>query len=151
MMAEFDTRPISFEDAARWVNERHRHLPAPIGHKFSIAAVDRWGRMFGVVMVGRPVARHQDDGMTLEVNRCCTDGTKNACSFLYAAAARAAKALGYARIITYTLDTEPGTSLRAVGWYGAGNVRPEPWDRPARQRRTPDLVGGKLKWHKALK
>ena len=74
------------------------------------------GRLAGVAIVGRPVSRYLDDGKTLEVNRLCTDGTKNACSFLYAAAARAARAMGYQRIITYTLDTEGGASLRAAGW-----------------------------------
>lgn len=83
--------------------------------KFSLGCMAN-GHLAGVAIVGRPVSRYLDDGLTLEVNRLCTDGTKNACSFLYGAAARAAKVLGYHRIVTYILDTESGVSLRASGW-----------------------------------
>lgn len=72
--------------------------------------------MVGVATAGRPVARHYDDGRTLEVNRTCTDGTKNANSMLYGAVWRAAKAMGYLRCITYTQADETGASLRAAGW-----------------------------------
>jgi len=78
------------------------------------------GALAGVAIVGRPVSRYLDDGLTLEVTRLCTDGTKNACSFLYGAAWRAAKALGYKKIITYTLATETGASLKATGWICEG-------------------------------
>ena len=81
----------------------------------------------GVVIAGRPVSRYLDDGLTLEVNRLCTTGEKNACSMLYAAAARAAKAMGYRKIITYTLDNEPGTSLRAAGWTCMGRAGGKRW------------------------
>jgi hypothetical protein len=81
-----------------------------------MGAVDDRGKLIGVVIVGRPVTPMQDDRRTLEVNRCCTDGTKNACSFLYAAAWRVTKELGYTRLITYTLATESGTSLVAAGF-----------------------------------
>lgn len=108
-------RPCDYCTAKEFVNENHRHHKAPPGHKFSISCYDG-ERLCGVAMVGRPVGRRFDDGMTLEVNRCCTDGTKNACSMLYSAAWRAAKALGYRRIITYTLKSESGASLRSAGW-----------------------------------
>ena len=81
----------------------------------------------GVAITGRPVSRYLDDGLTLEVNRLCTDGTRNACSFLYGAAARAAKAMGYRKIITYILDTEDGASLRAAGWSCAGLAGGKEW------------------------
>lgn len=110
-----ELRPIDLKGARAFVGEHHRHNKPPIGHKFSIACYDD-GRLCGVVMVGRPVARNLDDGMTLEINRNCTDGTYNACSMLYGAACKAAKALGYKRIVTYTLQSEPGTSLKASGW-----------------------------------
>lgn len=110
-----EIKPIDLKTAREFVGENHRHNKPPIGHKFSIACYED-GRLCGVVMVGRPVARNLDDGLTLEINRNCTDGTYNACSMLYGAACRAAKALGYKRIVTYTLQSEPGTSLKASGF-----------------------------------
>ena len=112
-------RPVSLKEANAFVAEHHRHHKPVAGHKFSIGcALD--GRLAGVAIAGRPVSRYLDNGLTLEVTRLCTTGEKNACSMLYAAAARAAKAMGYKKIITYTLDTEHGASLRAAGWICAG-------------------------------
>lgn len=110
-----ELRPIDLNGARQFVGENHRHNKPPNGHKFSIACYDG-DRLCGVAMVGRPVARLLDDGLTVEVTRNCTDGTYNACSMLYGACCRAAKALGYKKIITYTLESEPGTSLKASGW-----------------------------------
>jgi hypothetical protein len=125
--------PISFAEAAAFVRAHHRHHTPPAGHKFSIAAMDD-DMLVGVVIVGRPVARRRDDGLTLEVTRLCTNGHRNACSFLYGAAARAAFALGYRRIGTYILKSEPGTSLAAAGWKMLAETRGESWSRPARSR-----------------
>lgn len=125
--------PIAFTDAAAYVTEKHRHHIKPVGHKFSLAALDA-DRLCGVVIVGRPVSRMRDDGMTLEVTRLCTDGTRNACSFLYGAAARAAFALGYQRIGTYILKSEPGTSLKAAGWKLIGERGGGSWSVPSRPR-----------------
>ena len=111
--------PVSLRDANAFVAEHHRHHKPVVGHKFSIGC-EQDRRLVGVAIVGRPVSRYLDNGLTLEVTRLCTTGEKNACSMLYAAAARAAKAIGYRKIITYTLDTEDGTSLRAAGWTCAG-------------------------------
>lgn len=108
-------QPVDFADAAAFVKAHHRHHLPPQGWKWGIAVNDG-EKIVGVITVGRPVARGLDNGLTLEVTRCCTDGTKNACSMLYGAAWRAAKALGYQRLITYTLIEEPGTSLLASGW-----------------------------------
>ena len=119
--------PISLRDANAFVNEHHRHHRSVVGHKYSIACADETGFIRGVVIVGRPVSRYLDDGNTLEVNRLCTDGTKNACSILYSAAWRAAKALGYRRIVTYILDTEGGGSLRAAGWHCDGSAGGPNW------------------------
>ena len=110
-----ELRPCDFQTARDFVKLNHRHNKPPAGHKFSVACYDG-DRLCGVCMVGRPVSRFMDDGLTLEVNRCCTDGTRNACTMLYGAATRAAKALGYKRLVTYTLQSEPGTSLRASNW-----------------------------------
>src|SRR5262249_35162865 len=102
---------IGLDEANSFVEQHHRHHKPVVGHLFSIGAVDGNDVVVGVVIVGRPVSRMRDDGVTAEVTRLCTDGTKNACSFLYGAAARAAFALGFRRIGTYILATEPGTSL----------------------------------------
>lgn len=130
----FQTVPLSFNDAAKFVRLHHRHHTPPVGHKFSIGAAND-GELVGVVIVGRPVSRHRDDGATLEVTRLCVlDGQKNACSFLYGAAARATFALGYSRIGTYILKSEPGTTLKAAGWKLIGETPGKSWSVPSRQR-----------------
>lgn len=137
--------PIDFDEACAFVAARHRHHKPPAGHKFSIAAV-KDGKVVGVVIVGRPVSRHRQDGLTLEVTRLCTDGTRNACSFLYGAAARASFALGYTRIGTYTLPEEGGASLRAAGWRLIGERRGGSWNMPSRPRVDKHPLQGKLLW-----
>ena len=107
--------PVTFRQACAYVAELHRHNKPPRGHKFSIGLSDGQ-RLVGVVMAGRPVARALDDGLTVEINRTCTDGTANANSMLYGAAWRAARAMGYRRGVTYTQADESGASLRAAGW-----------------------------------
>jgi hypothetical protein len=128
--------PVSFEDACAFVAEHHRHHQPPVGHKFSLGVAA--GRVLvGVAIVGRPVARSFDDGTTLEVTRTATDGTPNANSALYAAAWRAAKALGYRRLITYTQpgEGETGASLRAAGYrIVAERAARSGWDTPSRPR-----------------
>lgn len=108
--------PMELKDANAYVDELHRHHGHVVRDKFRIGCLADDGHLCGVVQVGRPVARALCDGKTLEVVRLCTDGTKNACSFLYSAAARVARELGYSKIITYILETERGDSLRASGW-----------------------------------
>lgn len=124
---------VDLAEANAFVEAHHRHHRPVVGHLFSIgAALD--GRIVGVVIVGRPVARMRDDGETTEVTRLCTDGTKNACSFLYGAAARAAFALGFRRIGTYILASEPGTSLTGAGWRLVGETAGGSWSRDSRPR-----------------
>ena len=118
--------PVALATANAFVNAHHRHHKATAGHKFTIGCA-KDGELVGVAIVGRPVSRYLDDGWTLEVNRLCTTGEKNACSILYAASARAAKAMGYRKIITYTLDSESGSSLRAAGWSCAGLAGGKCW------------------------
>jgi len=138
-------QPIDFDEACSYVEQFHRHHLPPQGHKFSIAINDG-KEVVGVIIVGRPVARHRQDGCTLEVTRCCTNGTKNACSMLYGAAWRAAKAMGYQRLITYTLTTEPGTSLRAAGWKEIGIAKGGSWSVPSRLRVDKHPTGQKTIW-----
>lgn len=126
--------PIELKDAQAYINQNHRHHQAAHRDKFRIAASDG-DIILGVIQVGRPVSRVLDDGHTLEVLRLCTNGDKNVCSFLYSRAARIAKEMGYSKIITYILETENGTSLKASGWTleadGVGGVD---WNVPSRPR-----------------
>lgn len=127
--------PVSFADACEFVRMWHRHHGPPIGHKFSVGVATDDGVLRGVAMVGRPVARCYDDGRTLEVNRTATDGTPSANSALYGAAWRAASALGYRRLITYTQAGESGTSLRAANWrIVAERPARTGWSHPSRPR-----------------
>lgn len=126
-------QPISYAEACDFIKLHHRHHLPPQGWKFGIG-INCAGVVVGVITVGRPVARHYDDGWTLEVTRCATDGTKNAPSMLYGAARRAAFAMGYKRLITYTLQSEPGTSLFASGWRCIGSAGGGSWDKPSRPR-----------------
>ena len=143
-------RPISLKDANDYVSLKHRHHKPTQGHKFSIAAEDN-DNIIGVVIVGRPVARGSDDGRTSEILRCCTDGTKNACSFLNSAAARASKAMGYSKIQTYTLSSEDGASLKASGFRPDGLVKGRDWNTPSRLgRRTDQPMVDKIRWVKEL-
>lgn len=133
---KYELQPITLKEAQAFVNQNHRHNVAPQGHKFSIGLNDG-EKVIGVIIVGRPISRHKDDGMTLEVTRnCVLDGYKDACSMLYAAAWRVTKNLGYKRLITYTLKSEPGTSLKAAGWkvIGETEYKPKGWNVPSRPR-----------------
>lgn len=128
--------PVSFDDACRFVAAWHRHHQPPRGHKFSTGVADGQ-TLVGVAIVGRPVARHYDDGQTLEVTRVATDGTRNACSMLYTAAWQAAKAMGYRRLITYTQTNESGSSLRGAGWRVIAERPARPgWTCPSRPRKA---------------
>lgn len=138
--------PINLDEANAYVVAHHRHHSPVPGAKFCVAVSD--DVVHGVAIVGRPVARLLDDGWTLEVNRLCTDGARNACSMLYGAAWRVAKALGYRRLITYTLPEEGGASLRASGWRLVGLRGGGNWNVPSRPRiDTAELMRGqKLLW-----
>jgi hypothetical protein len=127
--------PISIRDANMYVDEYHRHLGSlRVGATFALAISDG-EKIRGVALVGRPAARHLDNGFTLEVRRCCTDGLKNVCSMLYGAAWRVAREMGYRRLITYTRITEPGTSLKAAGWKCLGERKGNTWNMPSRHRK----------------
>lgn len=108
--------PLSWRAACQFIAEHHRHHKPPRGQKFAIGVVTPTGDLVGVATCGRPVARHYDDGVTLEVNRSCTNGWPNANSFLYGACRKIAAAMGYSRILTYTEESESGASLRAAAW-----------------------------------
>ncbi len=138
-------QPITYPEACQFVRQHHRHHQPPQGWKWGIAVNDGT-RIVGVIMVGRPVARRSDDGLTLEVTRCCTNGTKNAASKLYGAAWRATKAMGYHRLITFTLTSEPGTTLEAAGWRVVHEVKGQSWSVPSRPRADRHPLCDKRKW-----
>ena len=134
-MSDLQIVPVSFTAACEFVEQWHRHHSPPVGHKFSLGVADGKGVLRGVAIVGRPVSRHFDNGQTLEVNRTATDGTPHVNSMLYGAAWRAARALGYRRLITYTQAEEPGASLRAAGWRVVAERPARPgWTTPSRPR-----------------
>lgn len=133
MSVRLVTVAIDLDEANAFIEQHHRHHGKVVGHKFSIGA-SLGNRIVGVAIVGRPVARLRDDGLTLEVTRLCSDGTRNACSFLYGACARATMALGYKRIGTYILASENGASVKAAGWRLVGETPGRSWSVPSRPR-----------------
>lgn len=142
--------PVTLRQAQAFVDENHRHNSAPRGHKFSIG-LEASGGLIGVAIVGRPVAREYDDGKTAEVLRVCVlEGHPNANSKLYGACCRACKAMGYEKVITYTLPEEGGASLRASGFTvdGRAKKRSKGWDTPSRPRTEPEKYpkGQKIRW-----
>lgn len=109
------TARVELAEANAFVSELHRHHKKVTGHRFSVGCTQN-GWLVGVAICGRPVARKTDQKYVLEVLRLCTDGEKNACSFLYAACARIAKEMGFTKIQTFILESESGATLRAAGW-----------------------------------
>jgi hypothetical protein len=144
--------PVNLKDANDFVFRHHRHSRPTVGHRFSVGVADEAGVLRGVAIVGRPIARRLDDGFAIEILRVCTDGTRNACSMLYGACRKAARALGYYPIFTYTLPDEGGASLRAAGFRldkaAAGGSSAMWHNRPGRSAEAigDDLVGGKWRW-----
>lgn len=143
---------VELAEANAYVERLHRHHKRIQGHRFSLGVQDWLDGLVGVIIVGRPVGgQHQRDWT--EVTRCCTDGTENACSFLYGAAARASKALGFCRIQTYILAEEPGVSLKASGWKFERMSHPVGWhhDGPRAARKVEaHLAERKQLWYKDL-
>jgi hypothetical protein len=138
-------KPMTLRAAREYVNEHHRHHRAPQGGLFAVGCeVD--GKMVGCAIVGKPVARMLNDGGTVEVTRLCTDGTRNACSFLYRVCVRVAMAMGYRKILTYTLTSEAGASLRGAGFRLAATTEGGSWSRPSRGRVDKHPMQQKFRW-----
>ena len=150
-----DIRPITLGEAKEFVRQHHEHNPPPAGWRFG-ASIWNWQTLIGVAMVGRPVARMLDHKTIVEVNRLCVrrdvpDGLRwNACSQLYGWAAREARKRGFAKIVTYTLESELGTTLRAAGWGMEHLTRGGTWDRPSRHRQDKSSTGCKVRWAREL-
>ena len=139
--------PIELRHANEFVASLHRHHDPVHRDKFRIGCEDD-GKLVGVVQLARPVSRCLDDGKSIEVVRLCTDGTPHVCSFLYGRAARVAREMGYRRIITYILESEAGTSLKASGWRFDGMTAAKSWNCPSRPRNTTAPSCSKQRWIK---
>ena len=143
-MKVMNIRPITFKAASEFVNQHHRHHKATAGCKFCLALYDG-EKLVGVAICGRPVSRYLDDGLTCEINRLCTDGTRNACSMLYGACCRVAKDMGYLKIITYTVASENGASLKASNFTCDGIAGGTHWTgKRNRGQQIPDEM--KTRW-----
>ena len=153
-LGRYELVPISLREAKEFTDAHHRHNKGAKGHKFSIG-LQKGGQLVGVATVGRPIARHQDDGLTAEVTRVCVfgDDVRDANSMLYGAACRACKAMGYKSVITYTLKTESGSSLKAAGFQCDGDVRikKDGWNVPGRAREVQEIsLTPKQRWRRIL-
>lgn len=143
--------PLTLKEANDLVSRLHRHHKPAVGHRFSIG-VKNGDDLVGAAICGRPVARNTPQYSVLEVTRVVTDGTRNACSILYGAAARAADAMGFDKIQTYLLASEPGTSLIASGWEPEAISPGGDWNTPSRKgRRVDQPMGEKIRWAKVFK
>ena len=148
-----EVQPCSLADAQRLVECLHRHHGKVAGHKFSLMArvLDRLSRAeAGVVIVGRPVSRHLDDGRTLEITRLATRSFPNIASKLLASAAREVRKRGFSRVITYTLATESGASLIAAGFSADFRTKGGSWNSPSRARTDKHPTGPKTRWVRHL-
>lgn len=141
--------PITVKAATRQVREWHRHLPELQGGLFAVQLVSAGGKCLGVGIVGNPPRVWQGAGRCV-IARVATEGAENACSMIYGALARAAKALGYSEAWTYTLPDEPGTSLRAAGFVDMGLTRGGEWARPSRARAPAKRPEQKRRWVRRL-
>lgn len=142
--------PIELKTANEFVASLHRHHAPVYRDKFRIGCCDDSGKLIGVIQLARPVSRVLDNGKTIEAVRLCTDGTPNACSFLYSRAARIAQEMGYEKIITYILENESGTSLKACGWHKEADTNGHNWSCPSRPRSTTAPTCNKQRWAKEL-
>lgn len=151
--------PITLKQANQFVAQHHRHSRPVVGAKIAVGVAVN-GKLAGVAILGRPVSRRLDDGLTIEVTRCCTDGLLHACSCLYGKCLRIARELGYERAVTYTLASEPGASLRASGFAKEADVPEQDWNRPGRRRKVYEVnlfdterktpLGAKVRWGRKL-
>lgn len=139
--------PVKRDECFAFIRENHRHLKRDKpGWLFGVCLRDETGAIVGTAYLSRPASRHLDDGLTAEVSRCCTLGQRNACSQLYGALRKAAAALGYTRVVTYTTEGETGASIKAAGFVADRVSRAEEWTRPARARATAEDASAKTRW-----
>ena len=153
-MKRFYVVPLTLNQANSLVSDLHRHHKPTQGHRFSIGAIDCFGELVGAAIIGRPVSRNVDPYNVCEVTRLVTDGTEHACSFLYGAAARIAKEMGFSKIQTYILESELGTSLKAAGWVYESNTAGGNWNASYANkgtRREDQPMTPKQRWSKTFR
>lgn len=146
--------PITIKAARRFNYAHHRHNKLATGGLFAVGVADDDGNLVGIGIAGIPKAINAMDGTTIEVSRCCTTGQRNAASMVYGALVRAARALGYKRVITYTRAAEDGASLKASNWVPDVASEGGSWLRSGRPGRSqpnlfgemPDDLGPKQRW-----
>jgi hypothetical protein len=140
-------RPITRNAALPWIAQHHRHLKRAVtGWLFGIEILDGAGERVGIAIAARPASRMLQDGLTVEITRVCTNGTPNACSLAYGALRRAAVALGYQRVVTYTRADELGTACKASGFIDDGLAGGGEADRPSRRRQPSEDSSPKRRW-----
>jgi hypothetical protein len=144
-MSRLVVRPVTLKQANTFVGVEHRHHDGVTGHRWSLGAY-RDNTIVGVAVVGRPTGKTADQYVVAEITRLCTDGSPHVCSFLIGRVRRAAQAMGYVRGLTYTLATEPGTSLCAAGCQLLDVVKGRSWDRDTRARTDSHPTVDKNKW-----
>ena len=139
-------KPTTLKSANEFLKKYHRHSAPVTGGRFAIMA-ELNGKIIGVGIAGRPISRHLDNGLTAEITRVCTDGTPNANSFIYGRMKRILQSMGYKKIITYTLASESGASLRAINAKIERTTKAEEWDRKARRRNSQAIYSEpKYRW-----
>lgn len=146
---KYQAKPITFKEAKEFVNKYHRHHSAPQGYKFAVAVTDG-KNIIGVAIAGRPVSRYLDNGNTIEITRLCVKlGYKNACSLLYAKVIKIAKEMGFKKAVTYILESESGTTLKASGFKCEGTAGGTHWTgKRDRGQKIPCVM--KTRWSKIL-
>lgn len=143
--------PLTIKQLNEFITKHHRHHKPVVGHRFSLGLM-KAGVLVAGCSVGRPVARELAQYSVAEVTRLVTDGTRNACSMLYSAAARACAAMGFDYIQTYILESEPGTSLKASGWKSDGFTSGGNWNHSWRKGRREDQpMCRKQRWIKCFR
>lgn len=142
---------LTLRQANKLVEELHRHHKPARGHRFSLGAVNQNDKLCAAAIVGRPVARAIDWRTVVEVNRLVSDGTPNACSFLYGAAARVSREMGFHKIQTYLLEDELATTMKASGWTLVAITAGGQWTGTnGKSRRTDQPIVPKQRWEKVL-
>jgi len=148
--------PITFEKACRFVNMHHRHHFNSHAHKWSIGYEEE-GKLIGVGMIGRPLNRHLDDGLSLEITRVCVlENNPNVCSIIISALCRSAKSMGYKRVYTYTLESESGSSLKGCGFENMATTISKKWVRHRTiqtklfTNKLDHLLENKIRWGRVL-
>jgi hypothetical protein len=147
-------KPIGMTEAQEFVKHHHRHnVEVPFGPRFAISVIDESGELCAVAIVSHPVSRALNGGGYIgEVRRVCTKpgAPRNCCSMLYAACWQAWYAMGGTRMVTYTLESELGTSVIAAGWKRAGFSRGHApgtsWDTHKRKGKVTGTVTPQNKW-----